>query len=71
MIGLDFCRDRLRQLFRKTPMPEPADRSGVATTETDDISAEVEMAPEDPGAGSRDRFYTSGDGLRDQSFGGQ
>jgi pimeloyl-ACP methyl ester carboxylesterase len=66
MTGLDFGWDRLRQLFRKIPKPDQPHPSGVETTETDDISAEVEVeiAPENPGTGPRDLFYTSGDGLR-------
>ncbi len=64
MIGLDFARTRLRQLFRKTQGPDESDLPEAHTTETEDFAAEADAAPANPGAASRERFYTSSDGLR-------
>jgi pimeloyl-ACP methyl ester carboxylesterase len=64
MTGLDFAKNRLRQLFRKTPTPHRSDPAEVEASETDDVAVEVEMAPANPDTGSRDLFYTSSDGLR-------
>jgi len=61
---LDFAPGRLRRLFSRQPPPDQAVGSGADATETDDLAAEVKVAPAEPGAPVRDLFYTSSDGLR-------